>query len=47
MVDSEVDLTYFKKMLDDIKRKLDDVSFIERRAAMATNDTTLEGKFAE
>ena len=44
MVDSEVDLTYFKKMLDDLKNRLDDVGFIEKRASMASNDTSLEGK---
>eukprot|EP00347_Sterkiella_histriomuscorum_P022697 403337496 len=42
MVDSEVDLTYFKRMLDDTKKRMDDVSFIEKRAVMANSDTSLE-----
>ena len=35
-VDSEVDLTYFKKMLEDSKHRLEDLSFIEQRAVMVT-----------
>lgn len=42
-VDAEVDLSYFKKILDDTKRRLDEMSFIEQRASMVTNEASLEG----
>lgn len=42
-VDSEVDLSYFKKMLDQSKSRLEELSFIEQRAALVNNDTSLEG----
>ncbi|CDW88805.1 UNKNOWN [Stylonychia lemnae] len=41
-VNNEVDLSYFKRMLEDTKRRLDQLSFIEQRAAMVGSISSLE-----
>jgi hypothetical protein len=42
-VDSEVDHTYFKKILEETKNRIEELSFIEQRTTMVTNETSLEG----
>jgi len=42
-VNTDLDLSYFKRMLEDTKRRLDEVSFIEQRAALVGSMTSLEG----
>lgn len=40
-----MDLTYFKKILDDTRTRIDELSFLEQRATMGLSGTSLEGTY--
>ena len=42
-IDDKIDESYFKDMIEDIKRKQDLPSWAEQRASMMSNDSTYEG----
>ena len=42
-IDSSVDVEYFKNMIDDVKKRIDEPGFVESRAYVMS-ESTLEGK---
>ncbi len=41
-VDADIDLSYFKNMLSDVKRKVEDQNFIQERAMHSQSEVNIE-----
>lgn len=43
-VDQDIDTSYFKRILEESRNRVEELPFIEQRAMMSTPDSNLEGK---
>jgi hypothetical protein len=44
-IDHELDQGYLKNMLEETKRRVDDMGYVERRGMTFSNDTNFEGNY--
>ena len=44
-VEQDIDISYFKRILEDSRRRVEELPFIEQRAMESTSDSNLEGNF--
>ena len=42
-VEQDIDISYFKKILEDSRKRVEELPFIEQRAMETTSDSNLEG----
>ena len=42
-VEQDIDISYFKRILEDSKQRVEELPFIEQRAMMSSSDGNLEG----
>ena len=42
-VEQDIDISYFKRILEDSRRRVEELPFIEQRAMESTSDSNLEG----
>ena len=43
-IDADVDEGYFKDMIDNVKKRMDQPSYAEQRALMMATDSSFEGR---